>query len=89
MEERLAATTLLTEFPGDSARARFSYGSVHRFVGLFPFADVLTLFGEGDKDHRLTFAILDELGMVYVRGTGRVVIAAEGKKSTIQLGSTR
>ena len=89
MEERLAATTLLTEFPGDSARARFSDGSVHRFVGLFPFADVLTLFGEGDKDHRLTFAILDELGMVYVRGTGRVVIAAEGKKSTIQLGSTR
>jgi hypothetical protein len=80
-------TTLLTEFPGDSARVRFSDGSVHRFIGQFPFADVLTLFGEGDKDHRLTFAIFDELGMVYVRGKGRVVMAAEGKDKTIELGS--
>ena len=85
LEAAAGRTTLLREFPGDSARARFSDGSVHRFVGQFPFADVLTLFGEGDKDHRLTFAILDELGMVYVRGTGRVVIAAEGKERTIPL----
>ena len=83
-DDRMA---LLMEFPGDSARARFSDGSIHRFVGRFPFADVLTIFGEGDQDHRLTFAILDELGMVYVRGTGRVVIATEGKERTIELGS--
>jgi hypothetical protein len=89
LEAATDRTTLLTEFPGDAARARFSDGSVHRFVGRFPFADVLTLFGEGDKDHRLTFAILDEFGMVYVRGTGRVVIAAEGKEKTIQLGSPK
>lgn len=80
-------TTLVTEFPGDAARVRFSDGSIHRFIGRFPFADVLTLFGEGDKDHRLTFAVLDELGMVYVRGTGRVVLASDGKERTIQLGS--
>lgn len=79
--------SLVTEFPGDAGVARFSDGSIHRFVGRFPFADILTLFGEGDKDHRLTFAILDELGMVYLRGTGRAVIAAEGQEKTIELGS--
>src|SRR5215831_11393312 len=78
--------TLVTEFPGDTARVRFSDGSVHRFVGRFPFADVVTLFGEGDKNHRLTFVVLDEIGMVYVRGTGRAVTAADG---TIQFGSPK
>jgi hypothetical protein len=86
LETAAGRTTLLKEFPGDSALARFSDGSVHRFIGRFPFADILTLFGEGDQDHRLTFAILDELGMVYLRGTGRVVIAAEGQEKTIPLG---
>jgi hypothetical protein len=79
--------SLSTEYPGDSAHARFSDGSIHRFVGRFPFADVLTVFGEGGKDHRLTFVILDQIGMVYVRGTGRVAIGADGKDGTIQLGS--
>jgi len=81
--------TLVTEFPGDSARVRFSDGSVHRFIGRFPFADIVTLFGDGDKNHRLTFAILDELGMVYIRGTGRAITTAEGKDTTIQLGSSK
>ena len=81
--------TLLTEFPGDAARARFSDGSVHRFVGQFPFANILTVVGEGDKDHRLTFVVLNEIGMVYVRGKGRIVLAAEGKDSTIQLGGPK
>jgi len=89
LEAAADRTRLLTEFPGDFARVRFSDGSVHRFIGRFPFADVLTLFGDGDKDHRLTFAILDELGMVYVRGTGHIVIAAEGKEITLQLGSPK
>ena len=80
--------TLLTEFPGDAARVRFSDGSVHRFIGRFPFADVVTLFGEGDKNHRLTFVVLDDV-MVYLRGAGRVVTAADGKEATIQLGSPR
>jgi hypothetical protein len=81
--------TLLTEFPGDAARVRFSDGSVHRFIGRFPFADVVTLFGEGDKNHRLTFVVLDELGMVYIRGTGRAVTAGDGKDATIQFGSQK
>jgi hypothetical protein len=76
--------TLLTEFPGDTARVRFSDGSVHRFVGRFPFADLVTLVGEGDKNHRLTFVILDDQ-MVYVRGIGR----AEAATGTLQLGSPK
>lgn len=80
---------LLTEFPGDSAEVRFSDGSVHRFIGQLPFADVLTLFGDGDQNHRLTFAIFDGLGMVYLRGTGRVVTAAGGQETTRQLGAPR
>ena len=76
--------TLVTEFPGDTARVRFSDGSVHRFIGRFPFADVVTLFGEGDQDHRLTFAVIDDQ-MVYIRGTGRAVEAG----GTIQFGSSQ
>jgi hypothetical protein len=76
--------TLVTEFPGDTARVRFSDGSVHRFIGRFPFADLVTLFGEGDKNHRLTFVVLDDQ-MVYVRGTGRAVAAT----GTLQFGSSK
>jgi hypothetical protein len=76
--------TLVTEFPGDTARVRFSDGSVHRFVGRFPFADVVTLYGEGDKNHRLTFVILEDQ-MVYVRGVGR----AEAATGTIEFGSSK
>ena len=79
--------TLLTEFPGDAARVRFTDGSVHRFIGRFPFADVVTLFGEGDRNHRLTFLVLDELGMVYIRGAGRAVTAVDGKEATRQFWS--
>jgi hypothetical protein len=68
---------------------RFSDGSVHRFIGRFPFADVVTLFGEGDKNHRLTFVVLDDLGMVYIRGTGRAVTSAEGKETTTQFSSPK
>src|SRR5262245_46549895 len=81
--------TLVTEFPDDTARLRFTDESVHRFIGRFPFADVVTLFGEGDKNHRLTFVVLDELGMVYIRGKGRAVTTADGKETTIQFGSPR
>jgi len=75
---------LVTEFPGDTARVRFSDGSVHRFVGRFPFADLVTLFGEGDKNHRLTFVVIEDQ-MVYVRGTGRAV----ADSGTLQLGISR
>ena len=80
--------TLVKEFPGDVATARFSDGSVHRFVGRFPFGDVVTLVGDGDKEHRLTFVVLDEIGMVYLRGLGRAVDEGQ-KQATIQLGPAR
>jgi hypothetical protein len=76
--------TLVTEFPGDTAHVRFSDGSVHRFIGRFPFADVVTLYGEGDKNHRLTFVVLEDQ-MIYVRGTGRAVAAT----GTLQFGSSK
>ena len=76
--------TLVREFPGDTARVRFSDGSVHRFIGRFPFADLVTLFGEGDKNHRLTFAVIEDQ-MIYIRGTGRAVAAT----GTMQFGSSK
>jgi hypothetical protein len=90
--------TLSREYPGDGfdlpragvvPSASFGEGSVHRYAGRVPLAETLTIFGDGDKDHRLTFAILADYGMVYLRGTGRVVLAAGGKQATIQLGSPR
>src|SRR5205823_6542615 len=97
LEAAAGGMTLSKEFPGDefdvpqsgSPSASFGDGSVHRYVGRVPFAEGLTIFGDGDKDHRLTFAILAEHGMVYLRGTGRIVLAAEGKQRTIQLGSPK
>lgn len=78
--------TLKTEFPGDAARVNFSDGSIHRFVGEFPFADVLSLVGEGDANHRLTFVVIEDV-MVYVRGTGRALMGVGGKDGTVRLGA--
>jgi hypothetical protein len=85
------------EFPGDGfdvpqrglPSASFGEGSVHRYAGRVPIAESLTIFGDGDKDHRLTFAILVPYGMVYLRGTGRVVLSDAAKEATIQLGSPK
>jgi len=81
--------SLQAEFPGDVRQVRFSDGSVHRFAGRVPFADVLTLLGDGDRDHRLTFVILDDIGMVYLRGQGRILILEDGTEKTVQLGLVR
>jgi len=81
--------TLRQEFPGDVTSAAFTDGSVHRFTGTIPFATLLTLYGDGDKNHRLTFAIIAEYGMVYLRGSGRVVINDNGAPRTITFGSSR
>jgi len=80
---------LRQEFPGDMASAAFTDGSVHRFTGTIPFATLLTLHGDGDKNHRLTFAIVAEYGMVYLRGSGRAVINGSGAPRTITFGSGR
>jgi hypothetical protein len=82
-----AGMTLSTEFPGDVPGASFTDGSIHRFAGRIPFAELLTLYGDGDRNHRLTFAVLADYGMVYLRGDGRVVMQAQGQLKTIQLGS--
>jgi hypothetical protein len=89
------STTVLREFPGDafdtpqgaSPSASFGDGSIHRYIGRVAFAPELTIFGDGDRNYRLTFAILAGYGMVYLRGTGRVVISVEGQQKTIQFDS--
>ena len=80
---------LTPEFPGDGSSAAFTDGSVHRFVGTIPFANLLTLYGDGDRNHRLTFAVIAEYGMVYLRGRGRVVLENGRSREAIQLSSPR
>jgi hypothetical protein len=86
--------TLVKEFPSDafdtvdgSPGASFGDGSIHRYSGRIPFAPELTIVGDGDRNHRLTFTIVAPYGMVYVRGTGRIVLAVDGQEKTIQLGT--
>jgi hypothetical protein len=99
MEAGSPAVRVLREFPTDDfdgppdgvpqggpPSASFGDGSVHRYVGRIPFAPELTIIGDGDKHHRLTFALLAPYGMVYLRGTGRIVLAAAGQQKTIELG---
>jgi hypothetical protein len=87
-------TTVIKEFASDAFEmlggapgASFGAGSIHRFAGKIAFAPELSLVGEGDRDHRLTFAILATYGMVYVRGRGRIVVAIDGQEKTIELGT--
>jgi hypothetical protein len=81
--------TLTREFPGDALSAAFSDGSVQRFAGTIPFANLLTIVGEGDKYHRLTFAVVADAGLVYLRGNGRVLLETGGPSKVIQLGAER
>jgi hypothetical protein len=89
VEAGTGGVKLTQEFPGDVPSAAFTDGSVHRFVGSVPFADLLTLYGDGDKNHRLTFTIVADYGMVYLRGSGRVMVQRGGSPQTIQLGTQR
>lgn len=78
---------VVAEFPGDNplfgiwgsdlipARGN---GSVHRFDGELKMFGY-TFIGEGDSLNRLTFAVLDGVGYVYLRGKGRV-LAKDGKE---------
>jgi hypothetical protein len=78
---------VLAEFPGDNPLFGISgsdiipamgNGSVHRFDGELKMFGY-TFIGEGDRLNRLTFAILDGVGYVYLRGKGRV-LAKDGKE---------
>ena len=81
------------EFPGDSVRVRGLLprpprgdGSVLRFDGRAAFGSGVELFGRGEKYNRLTFAFIDGLGLVYLRGWGDVIV--EGQPP-VQLGEKR
>lgn len=72
------------EFPGDDLPIQtrgpslpMASGSIHRFNGLVqlndPPLDKYIFQGAGDKANRLTFALIEGIGYVYVRGKGTVV----------------
>jgi len=73
---------LVAEFPGDGQgviiyRGYLSLisGTIHRFVGKIPLLiEGYTFIGEGDKLHRLTFGVIENVGYVYLRGKGRVIL---------------
>lgn len=57
-----------------------------RFVGtikldLGDYEDVI-INGEGDRNNRLTFALLNEIGLVYIRGRGNIVFN-NGKRAEL------
>lgn len=77
----------LPEFPGDMKELFFDgktgmfsppsgYDSVHRFVGKIEFkiGNVYAFIGEGDKLNRLTFALIQNIGYIYVRGKGKAIL---------------
>jgi hypothetical protein len=48
--------------------------SVHRFVGKVEIGGIDRIFiGEGDKAHRLSFGLIEQIGYVYLRGKGKVI----------------
>jgi ankyrin repeat protein len=53
-------------------------GSIHRFARTVKVGNY-TFIGEGDRENRLTFLLLDE-GYVYLRGKGRVIPPAPGEE---------
>lgn len=50
-------------------------GSIHRFDGLvkLDIKEYSYIFGEGDKLNRFTFALLKDIGYVYLRGKGQLI----------------
>lgn len=78
-------TLCTTEFPHDqlvffglpfAVPKPFGDGSVHRFAGKIELGrgNYTFIIGEGDKLNRLTFALIKDVGYVYLRGKGRVLL---------------
>lgn len=73
---------LSMEFPGDStpvsmggSNIPLGDGSIHRFVGKVELdAEGNTVIGEGDKLNRLSFCLIKDIGYVYLRGKGKVLL---------------
>ena len=83
-------TALAFEFPGDRApvsglspRAPMGDGSIQRFSGRVVLNQNAIFDGKGGKHNRLTFALIEGVGFVYVRGWGNVLV--DGQQE--QLGS--
>jgi len=61
-------------------------GSVHRYSGMVPVPgqdDHILLVGEGERSERLTFALVEDVGYVYLRGKGKIGILKDGKLSKL------
>lgn len=87
-----------TEFPDDRiiiGSAGFpdppvGDGSVQRYDGRLELVPgLMIIIGEGDKAHRLTFAVVQGLGYVHIRGKGQVLLGPEGKRRETKLGDSR
>jgi hypothetical protein len=60
---------------GSYRRPMFGSGSVHRFNGTINFrtGPYTQIFGQGGKTHRLTFAVIEGVGYVHIRGNGNIL----------------
>jgi len=56
----------------------FGDQSIHRFKGEIKFLgeEYPIFIGTGDKEHRLTFVLIKDIGYVYVRGDGKVILSS-------------
>jgi hypothetical protein len=98
------SVTAKDEFPADSGAVTVRHGelatyaffgpgadgSVTRYAGEIPcdLMGVHSFVGEGDKYHRLTFAVVRHVGFVYLRGQGKVVFS-DGKEVSLGKMPTR
>ena len=73
------------EFPGDTEGFgglvlgnNYGDGSILRFRGGNPKIHKCFFTGNGDVLHRFTFAVIKDIGYVYVRGKGKVTCSGVG-----------
>jgi len=62
----------------------FGDSSIHRFKGKVEIQGY-TFIGEGDKFNRLTFCVIKDIGYVYLRGKGKVLLK-DGKEASLGYG---
>ena len=68
-EDRI--TLSVDPYTGRSTSNIWGKGSIHRFSGTVVSGQYVFI-GEGEKDQRLTFAVIEQ-GYVYLRGNGKVL----------------
>jgi hypothetical protein len=75
MDDGAGGSLCNTEFPTDRfvmGAGNFGDGSLHRFAGTVTIKDGISITGDADLRYHVTFAALDDIGYVYVRGKGTV-----------------